>query len=265
MSPGASRIGKQDAIDATLMGMLADPKEEYGNENEKSKSAESGLEKRQVNKDSLVVRGSWGQNNESGWGTEITETEVVWGSKKPEKETKKGLGSEGSGIGLLLGLIEGFYDQAAYKEFVKTVRFELVFKSIKLSMLRITEAAPLPFIAKNAVTGSLFPFLNSYLDGMIGSQPTSAIEFTIVDLPGNQKTLLQLLMKEVQRYLCRHMDIQPRNSHAHRLTEDNVDPDNMTYEELLELGEVVGSQSRSLSQDAISSLPVSKYKFSFFW
>ncbi|GJT06494.1 hypothetical protein Tco_0840956 [Tanacetum coccineum] len=100
-------------------------------------------------------------------------------------------------------------------------------------MLRITEAAPLPFIAKNVVTGSLFPFLNSYLDGMIGSQPTSAIEFTIVDLPGNQKTLLQLLMKEVQRYLCRHMDIQPRNSHAHRLTivwEDNIDPDNMIYE-----------------------------------
>lgn len=47
--------------------------------------------------------------------------------------------------------------------------------------------------------------------------------------------------------------------------EDNVDPDNMTYEELLELGEVVGSQSRGLSQDAISSLPVSKYKCSFFW
>nr|GEY04208.1 E3 ubiquitin ligase BIG BROTHER-like [Tanacetum cinerariifolium] len=47
--------------------------------------------------------------------------------------------------------------------------------------------------------------------------------------------------------------------------EDNVDPDNMTYEELLELGEVVGSQSRGLSKDAISSLPVSKYKCSFFW
>ncbi|KAI3716528.1 hypothetical protein L1987_67465 [Smallanthus sonchifolius] len=47
--------------------------------------------------------------------------------------------------------------------------------------------------------------------------------------------------------------------------EDNVDPDNMTYEELLELGEVVGSQSRGLSQGAISMLPVSKFKCGFFW
>nr|XP_043637439.1 E3 ubiquitin-protein ligase BIG BROTHER-like [Erigeron canadensis]XP_043637447.1 E3 ubiquitin-protein ligase BIG BROTHER-like [Erigeron canadensis] len=47
--------------------------------------------------------------------------------------------------------------------------------------------------------------------------------------------------------------------------EDNVDPDNMTYEELLELGEVVGSQSRGLSPEAISLLPVSKFKCSYFW
>lgn len=47
--------------------------------------------------------------------------------------------------------------------------------------------------------------------------------------------------------------------------EDNVDLDNMTYEELLELGEVVGSQSRGLSQEAISQLPVSKFKCGFFW
>ncbi|GJS48456.1 hypothetical protein Tco_0598577 [Tanacetum coccineum] len=37
--------------------------------------------------------GSWGQNNESGWGTERTEPEAMWGSNKPEKETKKGLGT----------------------------------------------------------------------------------------------------------------------------------------------------------------------------
>ncbi|XP_071712091.1 E3 ubiquitin-protein ligase BIG BROTHER-like [Rutidosis leptorrhynchoides] len=47
--------------------------------------------------------------------------------------------------------------------------------------------------------------------------------------------------------------------------EDNVDPDNMTYEELLELGEVVGSQSRGLSQEAISLLPVLKFKCAFLW
>ncbi|KAI4323395.1 hypothetical protein L6164_023007 [Bauhinia variegata] len=43
--------------------------------------------------------------------------------------------------------------------------------------------------------------------------------------------------------------------------QDNIDPDNMTYEELLDLGEAVGTQSRGLSQDLIDLLPTSKYKF----
>ncbi|KAI4304827.1 hypothetical protein MLD38_040292 [Melastoma candidum] len=47
--------------------------------------------------------------------------------------------------------------------------------------------------------------------------------------------------------------------------QDAIDPDNMTYEELLELGEAVGTQSRGLSQDVISLLPVSKYKRGFFF
>ncbi|KAJ4828859.1 hypothetical protein Tsubulata_023182 [Turnera subulata] len=46
--------------------------------------------------------------------------------------------------------------------------------------------------------------------------------------------------------------------------QDNVDPDAMSYEELLELGETVGTQSRGLSQELISLLPVSKHKRSFF-
>uniref|UniRef100_A0A6N2K914 RING-type domain-containing protein n=2 Tax=Salix viminalis TaxID=40686 RepID=A0A6N2K914_SALVM len=46
--------------------------------------------------------------------------------------------------------------------------------------------------------------------------------------------------------------------------QDHVDPDNMTYEELLELGETVGTQNRGLSQELISLLPASKYKRSFF-
>ncbi|GKC13995.1 hypothetical protein Tco_1010777 [Tanacetum coccineum] len=33
----------------------------------------------------LALRSSWGQNNESGWGTKRTETEPVWGSKKPKR------------------------------------------------------------------------------------------------------------------------------------------------------------------------------------
>ncbi|CAN6560472.1 unnamed protein product [Malus baccata var. baccata] len=46
--------------------------------------------------------------------------------------------------------------------------------------------------------------------------------------------------------------------------QDNIDPDIMSYEELLELGETVGTQNRGLSQDQISLLPISKYKCSFF-
>ncbi|XP_077210462.1 E3 ubiquitin-protein ligase BIG BROTHER-like [Tasmannia lanceolata] len=46
--------------------------------------------------------------------------------------------------------------------------------------------------------------------------------------------------------------------------QDNIDPDNMTYEELLDLGEAVGTHSRGLSAELISSLPISKYKYSFF-
>ncbi|KAL3647585.1 hypothetical protein CASFOL_008553 [Castilleja foliolosa] len=60
----------------------------------------------------------------------------------------------------------------------------------------------------------------------------------------------------------------PRNHQVARDTEvawqDNIDPDNMTYEELLELGEAVGTQSRGLSQEQIALLPISKFKCGFF-
>ncbi|KAH1224764.1 E3 ubiquitin ligase BIG BROTHER [Glycine soja] len=61
----------------------------------------------------------------------------------------------------------------------------------------------------------------------------------------------------------------PRRHHSNSndyqvIWQDNIDPDNMTYEELLELGEAVGTQSRGLTQEQISSLPVSKYKCGFF-
>ncbi|XP_062016631.1 E3 ubiquitin-protein ligase BIG BROTHER-like isoform X2 [Rosa rugosa] len=56
-----------------------------------------------------------------------------------------------------------------------------------------------------------------------------------------------------------------QNSHDYQvILEDNIDPDSMTYEELLELGEAVGTESRGLSQDMLSLLPISKYKCSFF-
>ncbi|KAJ8751212.1 hypothetical protein K2173_016393 [Erythroxylum novogranatense] len=55
------------------------------------------------------------------------------------------------------------------------------------------------------------------------------------------------------------------NAHDYQdIWEDNVDPDNMSYEELLELGETVGTQNRGLSLELIALLPTSKYKCSFF-
>ncbi|GAB2261233.1 hypothetical protein Droror1_Dr00002230, partial [Drosera rotundifolia] len=41
--------------------------------------------------------------------------------------------------------------------------------------------------------------------------------------------------------------------------EDNVDPDSMTYEELLDLGEAVGTESRGLSHELIKLLPTSSF------
>ncbi|KAK1313894.1 E3 ubiquitin ligase BIG BROTHER [Acorus calamus] len=55
-----------------------------------------------------------------------------------------------------------------------------------------------------------------------------------------------------------------RASSPQVILQDNIDPDSMTYEELLDLGEAVGSQSRGLPQERISLLPISKYKSSFF-
>ncbi|XVE76708.1 hypothetical protein DITRI_Ditri13aG0003200 [Diplodiscus trichospermus] len=55
------------------------------------------------------------------------------------------------------------------------------------------------------------------------------------------------------------------NSNSQVVWQDNVDPDNMTYEELLDLGEAVGSQSRGLSQELIDLLPTSKCKFGSFF
>ncbi|KAK3029563.1 hypothetical protein RJ639_038452 [Escallonia herrerae] len=60
----------------------------------------------------------------------------------------------------------------------------------------------------------------------------------------------------------------PRSQHNSRdyqvVWQDSIDPDNMTYEELLDLGEAVGTQSRGLSHEHISLLPVSKFKCGFF-
>ncbi|XP_022735368.1 E3 ubiquitin ligase BIG BROTHER-like [Durio zibethinus] len=55
------------------------------------------------------------------------------------------------------------------------------------------------------------------------------------------------------------------NSNSQVVWQDNINPDNMTYEELLDLGEAVGSQSRGLSKELIDLLPTSKCKFGSFF
>lgn len=46
--------------------------------------------------------------------------------------------------------------------------------------------------------------------------------------------------------------------------EDDIDPDNMTYEELQSLGDAIGVESKGLSDEIISVLPTSRYKTGFF-
>ncbi|KAL8129331.1 hypothetical protein V2J09_018486 [Rumex salicifolius] len=52
-------------------------------------------------------------------------------------------------------------------------------------------------------------------------------------------------------------------SGSHFLWQDYIDPDDMTYEELLELGETVGTHTRGLTQEQIALLPVSKFRCCF--
>ncbi|XP_006649482.2 E3 ubiquitin-protein ligase BIG BROTHER isoform X1 [Oryza brachyantha] len=63
---------------------------------------------------------------------------------------------------------------------------------------------------------------------------------------------------------CIQQQVHQNSSSPQVIWQDNIDPDNMTYEELLDLGEAVGTQSRGLSQEHISLLPVTKYKCGFF-
>ncbi|KAK1320273.1 E3 ubiquitin ligase BIG BROTHER [Acorus calamus] len=46
--------------------------------------------------------------------------------------------------------------------------------------------------------------------------------------------------------------------------QDDIDTDNMTYEELRLLGESIGTESKGLSDEVISYLPTSKYKIGLF-
>ncbi|XP_073050796.1 E3 ubiquitin-protein ligase BIG BROTHER-like isoform X2 [Primulina eburnea] len=89
-------------------------------------------------------------------------------------------------------------------------------------------------------------------------------------LAGNQATISHVHQAEISNTGSHASPLEcPRNPQAARdlevVWQDNIDPDNMTYEELLELGETVGTRSRGLSQDQIALLPTSKFKWTFFF
>ncbi|KAL9248386.1 hypothetical protein vseg_021712 [Gypsophila vaccaria] len=62
----------------------------------------------------------------------------------------------------------------------------------------------------------------------------------------------------------RDCPMRPHNSHDYQATwQNNLDPERMSYEELLELGEAVGNHSRGLTHEQVSLLPVSKFRCCF--
>ncbi|KAL5201772.1 hypothetical protein ABZP36_036126 [Zizania latifolia] len=60
------------------------------------------------------------------------------------------------------------------------------------------------------------------------------------------------------------VEYRPSNNAAQVTREDNIDPDNMSYEQLQALGEAVGNQSRGLSDDLICYLVPFKNKCGLF-
>lgn len=62
--------------------------------------------------------------------------------------------------------------------------------------------------------------------------------------------------------------VTSRETHTHSshdAVHDDVDPDNMSYEQLQSLGEAVGSESRGLPEKVIASLRIFKYKTGVFF
>ncbi|XP_074310551.1 E3 ubiquitin-protein ligase BIG BROTHER-like isoform X3 [Silene latifolia] len=89
----------------------------------------------------------------------------------------------------------------------------------------------------------------------------------------NEYSTRDSAMTNQQSQRVTNTNIRPRNrdcprsnhnSHEYQaIWQHTVDPDHMSYEELLELGETVGTQSRGLSHEQISLLPVSKFRCCF--
>lgn len=64
--------------------------------------------------------------------------------------------------------------------------------------------------------------------------------------------------------ISRNMEAASRSSSAVERNQDDIDPDQMSYEELQSLGDAIGAESRGLSERDISMLPSSKYKTGLF-
>uniref|UniRef100_A0A7C9DLL1 RING-type domain-containing protein n=1 Tax=Opuntia streptacantha TaxID=393608 RepID=A0A7C9DLL1_OPUST len=91
---------------------------------------------------------------------------------------------------------------------------------------------------------------------------------TVSDFPSNDQTTMTNQQSERSSNTNVNTSNRdcPRSHHSsvdyQAIWHDYIDPDSMSYEELLELGETVGTQSRGLSQEQIALLPVSKFKTS---
>ncbi|XP_010487949.1 PREDICTED: E3 ubiquitin ligase BIG BROTHER-related-like isoform X2 [Camelina sativa] len=60
--------------------------------------------------------------------------------------------------------------------------------------------------------------------------------------------------------LANRVEVLEDESHTSQDAWDEMDPDELSYEELLALGDIVGTESRGLSADTIASLPSKRYK-----
>ncbi|GMP92361.1 hypothetical protein CsSME_00042617 [Camellia sinensis var. sinensis] len=70
-------------------------------------------------------------------------------------------------------------------------------------------------------------------------------------------------LRQCHLYTKGHKYPKRQNASLPRPSQDTweeLDPDQLSYEELLALGEVVGTESRGLSSDTIASLPSMNYK-----
>ncbi|GFP95536.1 E3 ubiquitin ligase big brother [Phtheirospermum japonicum] len=85
-------------------------------------------------------------------------------------------------------------------------------------------------------------------------------DHTAVDVPSEQSVVSNVDNSIPEEERAGSPDQEDAVNAQVLLDDDDIDPDTMTYEELLDLGEAVGTQSRGLSQELINQLPTSKHK-----